>query len=129
MLPKNTKILVVDDMSTMRRIVKNSLKEIGYENLVDAKNVELAWNIVQEAQQSGNPVDVIFCDWNMPVVSGLELLKKIRSEKDTVDLPFIMLTAKSDERDLAQAEDVGVTAYMTKPFSKEELENQLSQLA
>lgn len=129
MLPKNTKILVVDDMSTMRRIVKNSLKEIGYENLVDAKNGELAWNIVQEAQQSGNPVDVIFCDWNMPVVSGLELLKKIRSEKDTVDLPFILLTAKSDERDLAQAEDVGVTAYMTKPFSKEELENQLSQLA
>lgn len=129
MFAKDTKILVADDMVTMRRIIKESLKDLGYTNIVDAKNGEMGWEALEAADAEQDPIQLVVSDWNMPAVSGLELLEKVRSDARFAKLPFIMLTAKSDQNDLQQAEGHGVDAYMTKPFSTEELENTLATVS
>ena len=128
MFQKEIKILIVDDMSTMRRIVKNGLSDLGYNTIENAKNGELGWQIIESSLNEGNPIELVMCDWNMPVCTGLELLQKVRADDRTKGLPFIMLTAKSEEKDMKEAEEAGVSGYLTKPFSGGELENTLREV-
>ncbi|MFK7826076.1 MAG: response regulator [Oligoflexales bacterium] len=128
MFQKEIKILIVDDMSTMRRIVKNGLNDLGYDTIENAKNGQLGWEIIETSHSEGSPIELVMCDWNMPVCTGLELLQKVRADEKTKDLPFIMLTAKSEEKDMQEAQDAGVSAYLTKPFSGGELENTLREV-
>ena len=128
MFQKEIKILIVDDMSTMRRIVKNGLNDLGYDTIENAKNGQLGWEIIENALNEGSPIELVMCDWNMPVCTGLELLQKVRADDRTKDLPFIMLTAKSEEKDMQEAQAAGVSGYLTKPFSGGELENTLREV-
>ena len=125
MFPKNTKVLVVDDMSTMRRIIKNSLSDLGMENIVEAGDGVAAWEKIEQSLSEASPIEIVLSDWNMPNMPGIELLEKIRGDDRTKTLPFLMLTAKSEPNELEEAKGCGANGYLTKPFSSGELEEEL----
>ena len=103
MFPKNTKVLVVDDVSTMRRIIKNSLSDLGMENIVEAGDGVAAWEKIEQSLSEASPIEIVLSDWNMPNMPGIELLEKIRGDDRTKTLPFLMLTAKSEPNELEEA--------------------------
>lgn len=113
-------ILVVDDFSTMRRVIKRVLKSIGIENIVEADNGNSAWKILNSQK-----IDLIICDWNMPRMTGVDLLEKVRAHKDMEQLPFIMVTAEAKKDFIEKATQKGVTSYVTKPFSQDDLTEQI----
>ncbi len=116
-------ILVVDDFSTMRRVIKKILKGIGLENVTEADNGKKAWEIINREK-----IDAVICDWHMPNMKGVDLLEKIRADARYADLPFIMVTAEGKKKFVMEAAEKGVTSYITKPFSSEELENALKSM-
>lgn len=112
----NIKILVVDDFLTMRKIVQRDLEELGFTTIKTAKNGAQAWEIFNEER-----IDLVISDWNMPEMTGLELLSKIRGS-DKPHTPFIMVTAESEKAQREDAISEGVDAYLTKPFDSEDIE-------
>lgn len=117
------KILVVDDFSTMRRIVKNILKQLGYENIEEAEDGSQAYNKLK----SGS-FGFVVSDWNMPNMDGLELLKKVRSDPDLKDLPFLMVTAEAEKEKVIAAIKAGVSNYIVKPFTAEVLKEKMDRI-
>jgi two-component system chemotaxis response regulator CheY len=124
MFKTNTKFLVVDDMATMRKVVRKILKEVGYEDAIEAEDGNKAWDKITSAR---NPVDVIVCDWNMPHCSGLELLKRVRAAQEYKHLAFILLTAESELSQVQEAVKSGVDNYLVKPFTSAQLQNKLNE--
>lgn len=120
---KNATILVVDDFSTMRRIIKNLLRELGYKNVLEADDGVSALRILQKT-----PVDLIITDWNMPEMSGLELLRAIRSTESLKNLPVLMATAEAKREQIIQAAEAGVNAYIVKPFNGSTLEEKIYRI-
>lgn len=114
----NTRVLVVDDSLSMRRIVKEKLKSLGFSNILEAENGGRALEILREES-----VDLIFSDWTMPGMTGLDLLKKVRGDDDLKDTPFIMVTAEGQKDNILAAARAGVSYYVTKPFTVEALGN------
>jgi len=110
------RILVVDDSSTMRRIIGTALKDIGLKNKVTADDGDVAWDIIQK----GN-IDLILSDHKMPRMSGEELLRLVRQNPDFKNLPFIMITAESFQENVMAAVKLGVSNYIVKPFSSQQL--------
>jgi two-component system chemotaxis response regulator CheY len=106
------KFLVVDDLDTMLRILRNLLMELGYDNIVTARNGEQACQIL-----SREKIDFIVSDWNMPVMSGIELLKKVRSTPEWSHIPFLMVTAESEKSHIVEAIQAKVDQYILKPFT------------
>lgn len=125
MFSPDTKILIVDDMATMRRIVKNSLKDLGFKNFVEANNGRAGWEAMETGVAKDSAVQLIICDWNMPEISGLELLAKIRGDSRFSSVPFLMLTAESEKKQVEKANLAGASSYITKPFSPIELREHL----
>lgn len=117
------KILVVDDFSTMRRIVKNILKQLGYENIEEAEDGAQAYNKLK----SGG-FGFVVSDWNMPNMDGLELLKKIRSDPELKDLPVLMVTAEAEKEKVIAAIKAGVSNYIVKPFTAEVLKEKMDRI-
>lgn len=116
-------ILVVDDSSTMRRLVGKFLRDMGAEHIIEAENGKKAWAILEERH-----VDLIVCDWNMPRMKGVDLLEKIRAHEKLSNVPFIMVTAEANREFLNQAAERGVTSYLTKPFSVRDLAEKIAGL-
>lgn len=120
------KFLVVDDSPTMRRIVVNSLKRIGYSEIVEAGNGEEGLEVLDPS------VEFVITDWNMPVMGGLDMVRAIRSSPDTASLPILMVTTRSVRDDIVQAAQAGVNNYVVKPFTpqvlKEKIESVLEKL-
>jgi len=116
-------ILVVDDMEGMRRIIVNSLIKMGLKNVLLAVNGLEAWRLLE-----GQPVDMVISDWNMPVMSGLELLQRIRATPRVAKLPVLMMTAETERHQVELAINAGVSGYMVKPFSMATLEAKLKKL-
>lgn len=112
MLDQNMRILVVDDFSTMRRIIRNVLKEIGYSNIEEADDGDTA---LEKLRAGG--IDFVVTDWNMPNLTGLELLKTIRSDHQLRNLPVLMVTAESAKDNVIEAVQAGVNHYIVKPFT------------
>ena len=108
------KVLVVDDFSTMRRIVKNILRQIGHTNILEAENGQMALDILRREK-----VDFIVSDWNMPQMPGIELLKAVRSQEEWKDLPFLMVTAEGQKENVLEAVKFKVSNYIVKPFTPE----------
>ncbi|MDH5560815.1 MAG: chemotaxis response regulator CheY [Deltaproteobacteria bacterium] len=108
---KDMRILVVDDFSTMRRIVKNILRQLGYENVVEADDGTTAL-----AKLNAEKIDFVVTDWNMPKMSGLELLKEMRSNASFKDIPVLMVTAEALQENIVAAIKAGVSNYVVKPF-------------
>jgi two-component system, chemotaxis family, chemotaxis protein CheY len=124
MLTPESKILVVDDFSTMRRIVKLTLKQIGYSNVTEAESALDAQALLKDDQ-----FDLIVCDWNMPGMSGLDLLKWVRAQERLRAVPFLMVTAEAKKQNIIEAVQAGVTNYVVKPFNKQTLAERVQAIA
>lgn len=122
MFDLKTKILVVDDMSTMRKIVGKILKDIGFTDITEAADGIQAWNAVSTTPLA---FGLIISDWNMPNCSGIDLLKRLRSDQRYKKTPFILVTAESEGHQVAEALKSGVDQYVVKPFNKESLVSKL----
>lgn len=105
-------ILIVDDYRTMVRIVRNLLKQIGFENVDDAENGAAALEMI-----AAKPYGLVISDWNMAPMTGFELLQKLRAQPETADLPVIMVTAESKTDNVLAARKAGVNSYIVKPFT------------
>lgn len=123
MFDTKMKILVVDDFSTMRRIVKNILKQLGYENIDEAEDGAQAYSKLQAGDY-----DFVVSDWNMPNMDGLELLKKIRSDERLKALPVLMVTAEAEKDKVITAIQAGVNNYVVKPFTAEVLKEKMDRV-
>ena len=123
MLDKNAKILVVDDFSTMRRIVKNLLKELGYNNVDEAEDGVIAWQKIQNVGY-----DFVVSDWNMPNMSGIELLKTMRANATYKSLPLLMITAEAKKENIIEAATSGANGYIVKPFTAITLEEKINKI-
>jgi len=125
MFAKDIRILVVDDMLTMRKIIKKNLVELGYINIAEGKDGSDALEKVKEKANAGKKFDLIISDWNMPNMMGLEFLKSFRVLPGQAQTPFIMVTAESENDQVLDAIKAGVTEYLTKPFTRDALEQKL----
>lgn len=122
-LDLSMKILVVDDFSTMRRIIKNILKQIGFTNVDEAENGQVALSKLLDGDY-----DFVVSDWNMPEMSGIELLKSVRSNETIKDLPFLMVTAEAKKENVVEAVKAGVNNYIVKPFTADTLQGKISKI-
>jgi two-component system chemotaxis response regulator CheY len=120
---KNMRILVVDDFSTMRRIIKNLLTDLGYSNISEADDGSTAL----VALNQGN-FDFVVTDWNMPGTTGIELLKAIRADARLKTLPVLMVTAEAKREQIIEAAQAGVNGYVIKPFTAQTLEEKLGKI-
>jgi len=118
------KILVVDDFSTMRRIVKNILKQLGYENIEEAEDGAQGFSKLKTGG-----FHFVVSDWNMPNMDGLEMLTKIRSDPELKDLPVLMVTAEAEKDKVVTAIKAGVNNYVVKPFTAEILKEKMDKIA
>lgn len=117
---KNMKILVVDDFHTMRRIVINLLKQLGFSNVVEASDGKEALDKVKEDR-----IDLVISDWNMPNMTGIDFLKELRADEKYKSLPFIMVTAEGKKENVIAAVHAGVSNYVVKPFNAATLKEKL----
>lgn len=122
MFSKDTSVLIVDDMPTMRKIVSKICREIGFEKLQEASDGAKAWEIIKSSQPA---IELIISDWNMPHASGLDLVKRIRSDQRFHRIPFILLTAEAEQDEISESAKSGVDQHITKPFDKEILKAKL----
>ena len=111
-------VLVVDDMSSVREIVMRSIRGMGFEHIIEAADGNEAFEALQTAVI---PVGLIISDWNMPVCSGLEFLKRVRTHPQTKTIPFMMLTSESEKEQIVGAIKAGVNGYILKPFTPDDL--------
>ncbi|MCF6253248.1 MAG: chemotaxis response regulator CheY [Thiomicrorhabdus sp.] len=111
-MTRDMNILVVDDFSTMRRIVKNLLKELGFHKFDEADDGDTAWPMVQTGKY-----DFIVSDWNMPDMTGLDLLKHVRADANLQNTPFLLITAEAKRSQILEAAQAGVDGYIVKPFT------------
>jgi len=125
MFPKETKILIVDDMNVMRRLVSSLLQELGFLSVVEAFDGGDAWNKLQKAASSGSPFQLVISDWNMPRLMGIDLLRRLRQSEVYSQIPFIMLTAENDQESVRESAEAGVTCHLAKPFQIDDLREQL----
>lgn len=127
-LKSDMKILVIDDMATMRKIIKNMLQQIGFKNITEADDGATAWPMIQEALGSPEPYEFIVSDWNMPQMSGLDLLKKVRETEELKKLPFLMITAEAEQGNVVIAVKAGVSNFIVKPFSAAVLKEKIEKI-
>lgn len=119
----NTKFLVVDDFSTMRRIVRNLLKELGYSNVDEAED-----GVTALAKLKGGGFEFVVSDWNMPNMDGLTMLQNIRADAELKHLPVLMVTAEAKKENIIAAAQAGANGYVVKPFTAATLDEKLSKI-
>lgn len=120
---KNMRVLVVDDFSTMRRIIKNILRQLGFNNIIEADDGTTAWEVLNKDR-----IDFIISDWNMPKMTGIELLRKVRASEEFADLPFLMVTAEGLQENIIEAVQAKVSNYIVKPFTPETLGQKIDKI-
>lgn len=120
---KKMRILVVDDFSTMRKIIKNILRQLGYENVVEADDGTTAWELLNK-----DAIDFIISDWNMPKMTGIELLRKVRGSEQYGSVPFLMVTAEAQQENIIEAVQAKVSNYIVKPFTPETLGQKIEKI-
>jgi len=123
MVDNKIKILVVDDFATMRKVVRNLLKQGGYEDIVEAEDGVMALKALKSQK-----IDFIVSDWNMPNMSGLELLKAVRADAELAKTPFLMVTAEALQDNVVAAVKAGVSNYIVKPFTAEVLIEKIKKI-
>lgn len=122
-MDKNMKILVVDDFSTMRRIIKNLLKDLGFSNIQEADDGSTALPMLQQGD-----FDFVVTDWNMPGMQGIDLLRAIRADDKLKHLPVLMVTAEAKKEQIVAAAQAGVNCYVVKPFTAATLKEKLEKI-
>jgi two-component system chemotaxis response regulator CheY len=124
MPPHEIKILVVDDFPTMRKIVKQVLRQLGYNNVVEAEDGDMALSVLRQNKD----VQFIISDWNMPNKTGIEFLKSVRADASFKTLPFLMVTAEADKENIVEAIKSGVSSYIVKPFNASTLKDKIEKI-
>ncbi|OIQ51737.1 Chemotaxis protein CheY [Pseudodesulfovibrio hydrargyri] len=119
----NMRVLVVDDFSTMRKIIKNILRQLGFNNIVEADDGSTAWEVLNK-----DNIDFIVSDWNMPTMSGIDLLRKVRASEEYADIPFLMVTAEAQQENIIEAVQAKVSNYIVKPFTPETLGQKIDKI-
>ena len=119
----NMKILVVDDFSTMRRIVRNILKQLSFNNVDEAEDGDVAL----EKLKNGS-YDFVITDWNMPNMTGLDLLKAIRADAKLMNMPVLLITAEAEKENVVLAAQAGVNDYIVKPFTGDVLQQKINRI-
>ena len=119
----NMKILVVDDFATMRRIIKNILTQLGFKNIIEADDGTTALDVLKSEK-----IGLIVSDWNMPKMTGLDLLKAVRADASLTNTPFIMVTAEAQQDNIILAVKAKVSQYIVKPFTAETLSEKLNKI-
>jgi len=122
-LDKNMKILIVDDFSTMRRIIKNLLRDLGFNNTQEADDGNTGLPMLQ----SGN-FDFLVTDWNMPGMTGIDLLRAVRADERLMTLPVLMVTAEAKKEQIVLAAQEGVNGYIVKPFTAQTLKEKIEKI-
>lgn len=122
-MDKNMKVLIVDDFATMRRIVKNLMKDLGFTNMTEADDGLTALPKLK----NGN-FDFLVTDWNMPGMQGIDLLKEVRKDPDLASLPVLMVTAESKREQIIEAAQAGVNGYIVKPFTAQTLKEKIDKI-
>ena len=122
-MSKDLKFLVVDDFSTMRRIIKNLLNDLGYPNVEEADDGKTALPMLQNGS-----FDFLITDWNMPGMPGLDLVKAVRGDAKLAKMPVMMLTAEAKREQIIEAAQAGVSGYIIKPFTAETLKEKLDKI-
>lgn len=122
-MSKDMKFLVVDDYSTMRRIVKNLLHDLGYANVAEADDGKTALPLLQNGS-----FDFLITDWNMPGMPGLDLLKAVRADEKLKKMPVLMLTAEAKREQIVEAAQAGVSGYVIKPFTAVTLKEKIDKI-
>lgn len=123
MLHPNSRILIVDDFPTMRKIVRGVLRQLGFNNIEEAEDGAQAYAKLEKEE-----FDFIVSDWNMPNMTGLELLKAVRANPKTKHLPFLMVTAEADKENIVEAVKSGVSNYVVKPFNAGTLKEKIEKI-
>lgn len=123
MVQKTMKILIVDDFPTMRRIIKNLLKDLGYENVDEAED-----GVIGLEKLRNSSFDFVVSDWNMPNMDGLTMLQSIRADPDLATLPVLMVTAEAKKENIIAAAQAGASGYVVKPFTAATLEEKLNKI-
>ena len=118
------KLLVVDDSSTMRRIIKNTLQRLGHKDILEAEHGLEVWGMLE----ANSDINVLITDWNMPEMNGLELVKKVRAEQKYIDMPIIMVTTEGGKAEVITALKAGVNNYIVKPFTPQVLKEKLEDV-
>lgn len=119
----NIRILIVDDFSGVRKIIRAILKKIGFKNIGMAESGKAALGALKREKY-----DLVLCDWNMPDMSGLEVLKIIKSDDKLMEIPFIMVTAEAQKQNVIDAVRAGVSNYIVKPFTEEQIAQKLEKV-
>ena len=119
----NMRVLIVDDFSTMRRIVRNILRQLGFNNVVEADDGTTAWDTINREK-----IDFIVSDWNMPKMTGIELLRKVRSSEQYADTPFLMVTAEAQQENIIEAEQAKDSNYIVKPFTADTMKQKIDKI-
>lgn len=119
----NIKILVVDDFRSMRSLIKNILRKLGYTKVYEAEDGDTAWKLLQEEE-----IELIISDWNMPRMKGIDLLRKVRESEEYSHLPFLMVTAEGLKDNVVEAIKAGVSGYIVKPFSPQSLQDKIQKV-
>ena len=122
-MDKNMKILVVDDFSTMRRIIKNLLRDLGFTNTAEADDGSTALPLLK-----GGGFDFLVTDWNMPGMTGIELLQQVRADEQLKTLPVLMVTAEAKREQIVEAAQAGVNGYVVKPFTAAVLQEKIEKI-
>lgn len=117
------RVLIVDDFSTMRRIIKNLLTDLGFNNTVEAEDGHSALAVLRQ-----DAVELVITDWNMPGMTGIELLREIRADAKFRTLPVLMVTAEAKREQIIEAAQNGVNGYIIKPFTAQTLEEKLNKV-
>lgn len=121
---KNMKVLIVDDYKTMLRIIRNLLKQLGFNNVDEATDGSSALEMLR----SSGPYGMVISDWNMEPMTGLQLLREVRADANLKAMPFIMVTAESKSENVIAAKEAGVSNYIVKPFNAETLKGKMKSV-
>ncbi|MDX5332615.1 MAG: chemotaxis response regulator CheY [Gammaproteobacteria bacterium] len=122
-MDKNMKILIVDDFSTMRRIIKNLLRDLGFNNTVEADDGNTALPILK-----AGGIDFLVTDWNMPGMPGIDLLRAVLADEKLASLPVLLVTAEAKREQIVEAAQAGVNGYVVKPFTAETLKEKIEKI-
>lgn len=122
-IDKNMRILIVDDFATMRKVIKNLLRQSGYQNITEAED-----GVAALKELRSQKIDFIISDWNMPNMTGIEFLRAVRADSKLSSLPFLMVTAESLKDNVVEAVKAGVSNYIVKPFTAEVLSEKIEKI-
>lgn len=128
MFPSNTRFLVVDDFSSMRKIIIKALADLGFTMVEETVDGKQAFQKLLIARNKGQPFDLVISDWAMPEMNGLQLLKNCKADPRLKDLPFILIIAESEEKNILEAAKAGVSDCLVKPFNSQILQEKLTRI-